>query len=241
MDNAPAPRLNRLLASLPEEDFGRVLPRLEPVQFRLGQVLYEPGGQLHHAHFLTTAVVSLHYVTVSGASAESAGVGNEGMVGVALYLGGDTMPSSAVVHTAGSGYRLPRALLREEFWRGGAMQGTLLRYTQALLTQIAQTAACNRHHTIEQQLSRWLLLTLDRGPDRELVMTQELVASTLGVRWEGITEAAGKLQERGLIRYRRGHITVSNWVGLERFACECYGVVRNELHRLGNFRSDRVN
>jgi CRP-like cAMP-binding protein len=241
MEYAPSPLQNRLLAQLPEDDLERLLPRLEPVQLRLGQVLFEPGGQLQHGQFLTTAVVSLHYVTESGASAESAGVGNEGVVGVALYLGGDTMPSSAVVHTAGNGYRMPRALLRDEFRRGGAMQVLLLRYTQALVTQIAQTAACNRHHSIEQQLCRWLLLTLDRGGASELVMTQELIAGTLGVRREGITEAAGRLRERGYIRYRRGHITVADRAGLERCACECYGVVSTELRRLGTAAADRPN
>ena len=199
---------------------------------RLGEILYEPGGQLQHAYFPTTAIVSLHYVTESGASAETAGVGNEGVVGISLFMGGDTTPSSAVVQTAGHGYRLERHLLKQEFNRGGLLHRLLLRYTQALITQMNQTAACNRHHSLEQQLCRWLLLTLDRLPSNELVMTQELVASMLGVRREGVTEAAGNLQRAGLIRYRRGHISVLERSGLESAACECYGVVKKELIRL---------
>jgi len=198
----------------------------------LGEMLYEPGRQLQHAYFPTTAIVSLHYVTVSGASAETAGVGNEGVVGISLFMGGDTTPSSAVVQTAGHAYRLERHLLKQEFNRAGLMQRLLLRYTQALMTQMSQTAACNRHHSVEQQLSRWLLLTLDRVPSRELVMTQELVASMLGVRRESITEAAGNLQHLGFIRYRRGHIAVLDRFGLETRACECYAVVKKELSRL---------
>jgi CRP-like cAMP-binding protein len=198
----------------------------------LGQILYEPGSQLQHAYFPTTAIVSLHYVTESGASAETAGVGNEGVVGIALFMGGDTTPSSAVVQTAGHGYRLERGKLMEEFNRGGLMLRLLLRYTQALITQMNQTAACNRHHSLEQQLCRWLLLTLDRLPSNELVMTQELVASMLGVRREGITESAGNLQRAGFIRYRRGHIAVLERSGLEATACECYAVVKKELARL---------
>jgi CRP-like cAMP-binding protein len=198
----------------------------------LGDVLYEPGGQLQHAYFPTSSVISLYYVTESGASAETAGVGNEGVVGISLFMGGDTTSSSAVVQTAGHAYRLERRLLKREFDRAGLMKRLLLRYTQALITQTMQTAACNRHHSVEQQLSRWLLLTLDRGPERELVMTQELVASMLGVRREGITEAAGKLQSAGFIRYRRGHISVLERSGLETRACECYAVVKKELSRL---------
>jgi CRP-like cAMP-binding protein len=198
----------------------------------LGETLYEPGRQLQHAYFPTTAIVSLHYVMESGASAETAGVGDEGVVGISLFLGGDTTPSSAVVQTAGQAYRLERRVLQHEFDRAGLLQRLLLRYTQALLTQMAQTAACNRHHTVEQQLSRWLLLTLDRVRTRELVMTQELVASMLGVRRESVTDAAGKLQHAGFIRYRRGHITVLDRFGLETRACECYAVVRQELSRL---------
>jgi CRP-like cAMP-binding protein len=198
----------------------------------LGDMLYEPGGQLQHAYFPTTAIVSLHYVMESGASAESAGVGNEGMVGISLFMGGNTTPSSAVVQTAGHAYRLERRKLLQEFNRAGLMQGLLLRYTQALATQMFQTAACNRHHSVEQQLCRWLLLTLDRLPSNELIMTQELVASMLGVRREGITEAAGNLQRAGIISYRRGHIAVLDRAGLETTVCECYAVVRKEMGRL---------
>ena len=198
----------------------------------LGEMLYEPGGQLQHAYFPTNSIVSLHHVMESGASAESAGVGKEGVVGVSLFMGGDTTPSSAVVQTAGHAYRLAGRLLKQEFNRAGLMQRLLLRYTQALMTQMSQTAACNRHHSVEQQLCRWLLLTLDRMPTNELIMTQELVASMLGVRREGVTEAAGKLQHAGCIRYRRGHISVLDRSGLETRACECYAVVRKELSRL---------
>jgi len=200
----------------------------------LGEVLYEPGELMQHAYFPTTAIVSLHYVMASGASAESAGVGNEGVVGISLFMGGDTTPSSAVVQTAGHAYRLAGRLLKQEFNRAGLMQRLLLRYTQALITQMTQTAACNRHHSVEQQLCRWLLLTLDRVPSGELVMTQELIASMLGVRREGITEVAGKLQHAGFIRYRRGHIAVLERSGLETRACECYAVVKKELARLSS-------
>ena len=227
-----SPNQNHLLAALPAAEFERLAPHLELVPMLLGESLYEPGGQLQHVYFPTTAIVSLLYVLESGSSAEIAGVGNEGIVGISLFMGGDTTPSSAVVQTAGHGYRLPGRLLKEEFNRAGLMQRLLLRYTQALLTQMCQTAACNRHHSIEQQLCRWLLLTLDRLPSNELVMTQELVASALGVRREGITEAAGKLQRAGVIRYRRGHITVLERSGLEAGACECYAVVKKEMARL---------
>jgi len=232
MTPSPSPSHNKLLAALPTEEFGRLSGHLETVSMRLGEILYEPGGQLQHAYFPTTAIVSLHYVMESGASAESAGVGNEGVVGISLFMGGDTTPSSAVVQTAGHAYRLQGRLLKQEFNRGGLMQGLLLRYTQALIAQMIQTAACNRHHSVEQQLCRWLLLTLDRVPSGELVMTQELVASMLGVRREGITHAAGKLQADGVIRYRRGHIAVVERFGLETRACECYAVVKKELGRL---------
>lgn len=198
----------------------------------LGLILYEPGGQLQHAYFPTSAIVSLHYVMATGASAETAGVGNEGVVGISLFMGGDTTPSSAVVQTGGHGYRLERGLLMKEFDRGELMQNLLLRYTQALMTQMTQTAVCNRHHSLEQQLCRWLLLTLDRVSSRELIMTQELVASMLGVRREGITGAAGKLQLAGVIRYRRGHISVLDRHGLENRVCECYAVVKTEIQRL---------
>ncbi len=228
----PSPRQNHLLAVLPASEFEPLAAHLERVPMLLGDILYEPGGQLRHAYFPTTSIVSLHYVTETGASAETAGVGNEGMVGVSLFMGGNTTPSSAVVQTAGYGYRLERHLLKQAFDRAGLLQRVLLRYTQALMTQMAQTAVCNRHHSLEQQLCRWLLLTLDRLPGNELTMTQELVAGMLGVRREGVTEAAGKLQRAGLISYRRGHIAVLDRRGLERHACECYGVVKKELDRL---------
>jgi CRP-like cAMP-binding protein len=226
------PSQNQLLAALPGPEFERVSSDLEPVALRLGQVLYEPGAQLQHAYFPTSAIVSLHYVTETGASSEIAGVGHEGVVGIALFMGGNTTCSAALVQTAGHAYRLERRLLQHEFARAGLLQALLLRYTQALMTQICQTAACNRHHSIEQQLCGWLLVTLDRIPSGALVMTQELVASMLGVRREGITEAAGRLQQHGFIRYRRGHIAVLERTGLEARACECYAVVRKEFDRL---------
>jgi len=232
MSTLHSPSQNHLLAALPAAEFERLAANLEPVALRLGEILYEPGGQMQHAYFPTNAIVSLHYVMASGASAETAGVGNEGVVGISLFMGGNTTPSSAVVQTAGHAYRLPGRLLKQEFTRGGLMQSLLLRYTQALLTQMIQTAACNRHHSVEQQLCRWLLLTLDRLPSRELVMTQELVASMLGVRREGITEAAGNLRRAGIISYRRGHIAVLERSGLETRSCECYAVVKKEFSRL---------
>lgn len=227
-----SPNQNHLLAALPTKEFEVLARHLKLVPLPLGEFLYEPGSQLQHAYFPTTAIVSLHYVMESGASAETAGVGHEGVVGISLFMGGDTTPSSAVVQTAGHAYRLASSVLMREFNRTGLLQKLLLRYTQALITQMAQTAACNRHHSVVQQLCRWLLLTLDRLPSNELMMTQELVASMLGVRREGITEAAGKLQHAGIISYRRGHITVLDRVGLEAKTCECYAVVRKELDRL---------
>ena len=227
-----SPDQNQLLAALPADDFAAIAEHLERVPMPLGHMLYEPGTQLRHAYFPTTCIVSLHYVTESGASAETAGVGNEGVVGVSLFMGGDTTPSSAVVQTAGHAYRLDRHVLLQEFKRAGALQRLLLRYTQALMTQMAQSVVCNRYHSVEQQLCRWLLLTVDRVPARELVMTQELVASMLGVRRESVTEAAGNLQNLGYIRYRRGHIAVLDRKGLETRSCECYGVVKTELGRL---------
>ena len=232
MSTAPSPNQNHLLGALPTAEFERLAAHLKLVPMPLGEILYEPGEQLQHAYFPTTAIVSLHYVMESGASAESAGVGNEGVVGIALFMGGDTTPSSAVVKTAGHAYRLERKLLKQEFDRSGLLQRLLLRYTQALITQMTQTAACNRHHSVEQQLCRWLLSTLDRLPSNELIITQDLVASMLGVRREGITEAAGKLQHAGFIRYRRGHIAVLDRAGLETRTCECYAVVRKEMGRL---------
>jgi len=225
-------RHNLLLAALPDADLAALAPHLEPVKLALGQMLYEPGQQLQHAVFPTSTVVSLHYVTESGAGAESAGVGNEGVVGISLFMGGHSTPSSAVVQTAGRAYRLDRHRLMQAFNDMGSLHRLLLRYTQALMTQMSQTAACNRHHNVEQQLSRWLLLTADRAPGVELVMTQELVAGMLGVRRESVTEAAGRLQQGGYIRYRRGHIAVLDTVGLQTRSCECYGVVKRELARL---------
>jgi CRP-like cAMP-binding protein len=232
MSSLPSPQQNHLLAALSAAELDPLLAHLQLVPMQLGEILYDPGEQLQYAYFPTTAIVSLHYVIESGASAEIAGVGNEGVVGISLFMGGDTTPSSAVVQTAGHAYRLPRQVLKSEFERGGPLQRLLLRYTQALITQMAQTAVCNRHHSIEQQLCRWLLVTLDRVPSGQLVMTQELVASMLGVRREGITEAAGRLQQAGVIRYRRGHIAVLDRTGLELRSCECYGVVKAEIDRL---------
>jgi len=232
MTSANNPSQNQLLAALPTAEYERVAPHLEGVVMRLGDSVYEPGGQLQHVYFPTTAIVSLLYVLESGSSAEIAGVGHEGVLGISLFMGGNTTPSSAVVQVAGFGYRLPGKVLREEFNRAGPMRLLLLRYTQALLTQMCQTAACNRHDSIDQQLCRWLLLTLDRLPTNELVMTQELVASALGVRRESITEAAGKLQRAGFLSYRRGHISVLDRTGLEAGACECYEVVKKEFRRL---------
>jgi CRP-like cAMP-binding protein len=223
---------NHLLAALPDAEFGRLSPHLELIPLQLGDMLYEPGGRLQHAYFPTTAVVSLHYVTETGASAETAGVGNEGVVGISLFMGGRTTSSSAVVNIAGDAYRLEARLLKQEFERGGVMQRVLLRYTQALMTQMTQTAVCNRHHSIEQQLCRWLLSTLDRVPARDFVVTQEQIAGTLGVRRESVTEAAGRLQNAGVIRYRRGHIAVLERSGLATRACECYSVVEKEMERL---------
>jgi CRP-like cAMP-binding protein len=231
----PAPRTpdqNRLLAVLPAAERERLSPHLEPVSMSLGEVVYESGSRLEYVYFPTTSIVSLLYVMADGASAEIAVVGNEGMVGVAVFMGGETTPSRAIVQSAGSAYRLPGHSMKEEFVRGGAMQHLLLRYTQALLTQMAQTAVCNRHHSVDQQLCRWLLLSLDRLPSNKLTMTQELIANMLGVRREGVTEAAGKLQSAGLIQYSRGRITVLDRPGLEGRACECYGVVRRESDRL---------
>ena len=232
MSPAHSPSQNKLLAALPAADFEPLLQHLELVPMLLGAMVYEPGQPLQHAYFPTTAIVSLHYVTESGASAEAAGVGQDGVVGVSLFMGGETTASSALVQTAGHAYRLDRRRLMQEFNRAGSLQRLLLRYTQGLITQTSQTAVCNRLHSVEQQLCRWLLSTLDRIPANELVMTQELVASLLGVRRESIALAAGKLQQVGYIRYRRGHISVLDRVGLEASTCECYAVVKKELNRL---------
>jgi CRP-like cAMP-binding protein len=226
------PRLNHLLAALPEEEYERLLPHLEPIPMPLGLALYESGIQMRHVYFPTTAIVSLLYVMEDGSSAEIAVVGNEGVVGVSLFMGGETTTSRAVVQSAGHAYRMRGQLLKDAFFLAGAMQRLLLRYTQALLTQMAQTAVCNRHHSVDQQLCRWLLLSLDRLPSNELTMTQELIANMLGVRREGVTEAAGKLQHAGLIEYHRGRITVLDRAGLEARVCECYAVVKREFDRL---------
>jgi CRP-like cAMP-binding protein len=229
---APSARQNRLLAALPEGDWERVQPHLKPEPLRLGEVVYESGVELDCVYFPTTAIVSLLYVLADGSSAEIAVVGNDGLVGVALFMGGDSTPSRAIVQSAGWAFRLRAQWVKEEFRRAGEMQHLLLRYTQALITQMAQTAVCNRHHSIDQQLCRWLLLSLDRLHSNELTMTQELIANMLGVRREGVTEAAGKLQAEGLIRYGRGHIRVLDRAGIEARCCECYGVVKRESDRL---------
>jgi CRP-like cAMP-binding protein len=227
-----APTDNHLLAALPAADCERLASHLESIPLRLGETLYGPGEQWQHAYFPTTSIVSLLYVTESGASAEIASVGNEGLAGTSLILGGSTTPSSAVVQTAGHSYRLSAHVLQREFKRGGNTQHLLLRYTQALATQIGQAAACNRYHSIEQQLCRWLLLTLDRLPSNQMVMTHELVAGIFGVRRESITAAAGKLQRAGVLNYRRGHIAVIGRAGLEAGTCECYAVLKREFRRL---------
>ncbi|BAL96976.1 Crp/Fnr family transcriptional regulator [Rubrivivax gelatinosus] len=226
------PRTNRLLAALPDAEWGRWQALLEPVDLPLGKVLHESGGALEHVYFPTSALVSLLYVLADGGTAEIAVVGLEGLVGVTLFMGGGSTPSRAVVQSAGQGFRLPAPALQEEFQRAGPAMHLLLRYTQALITQMAQTAVCNRHHSLDQQLCRWLLLSLDRLPGNELVMTQELIGNMLGVRREGVTEAAGRLQAAGLIRYARGRITVLDRPGLEARTCECYGVVKKEYDRL---------
>jgi CRP-like cAMP-binding protein len=225
------PKLNHLLAALPEDEWARWLPQMELVEMPLGQVLFESGVALTHVYFPTTAVVSLLYVMEDGASAEIAVVGHEGIVGVSLFMGGESTTNRAVVQIAGWGYRLKAHVIKTEFNRAPVLH-LLLRYTQALITQMAQTAACNRHHSLDQQLCRWLLLSLDRLEGSELVMTQELIANMLGVRREGVTESALKLQRAGLIKYARGHISVLDRVGIEHLACECYAVVKNEYDRL---------
>ena len=225
------PKDNQLLAALPPDEWARWLPMLEWVQLPLGEVLYESGVTLSHVYFPTTAIVSLLYVMENGASAEIAVVGHEGIVGVSLFMGGESTPSRAVVQSAGEGFRVKALAIKEAFTRAPVLH-LLLRYTQALITQMSQTAVCNRHHTLDQQLCRWLLLSLDRLKGSELVMTQELIANMLGVRREGVTEAALKLQKAGLIRYTRGRITVLDRVGLEQRSCECYAVVKHEYDRL---------
>jgi CRP-like cAMP-binding protein len=226
------PLNNRLLAVLPADDWQRWKPQLEWVDMPLGQVMYESGRTLSHVYFPSTAIVSLLYVMENGSSAEIAVVGNEGVVGISLFMGGETTPSRAVVQSAGQGWRMRAQTIKEEFNRAGPVMHLLLRYTLALITQMAQTAVCNRHHSLDQQLCRWLLLSLDRLQGNELVMTQELIANMLGVRREGVTEAALKLQKLGLIRYSRGHITVLDRSGVEARTCECYAVVKKEYERL---------
>ena len=226
------PRKNYLLSALPDAEWQRWLPQLEAVELPLGEVLYESGSTLSHVYFPTTAIVSLLYVMEDGASAEIAVVGNEGVVGISLFMGGESTPSRAVVQGAGHGFRLRAQTIRDEANRAGPVLRLLLRYTQALITQMAQTAVCNRHHSLDQQLCRWLLLSLDRLQGKELVMTQELIANMLGVRREGVTEAARSLQKVGLIRYARGRIAVLDRPGLEQRTCECYAVVKREYDRL---------
>ena len=232
MTLAANPRQNRLLAALPEAEWVRWLPQLELVDMPLGKVLYEPGNRLAHVYFPTDSIVSLLYVMEDGGSAEIAMVGLEGLVGISLFMGGESTPSRAVVQSAGHAFRLKARLMMQEFNRAGPVLHLLLRYTQALITQMSQTAVCNRHHSLDQQLCRWLLLSLDRLPSNEIFMTQELIANMLGVRREGVTEAAGRLQKAGLIRYQRGRITVLDRPGLEQRTCECYAVVKTEYDRL---------
>jgi CRP-like cAMP-binding protein len=232
MHALPHPRDNHILAALPPQERERLFPHLKLVTMPLGMVLYESGAALRHIYFPTDSIVSLLYVMRDGASAEIAVVGKEGAVGVSLFMGGETTPSRALVQSAGHAYRLTGKRLKVEFNRHGSMLQVLLRYTQSLLTQMAQTAVCNRHHTLDQQLCRWLLLSLDRLNSKQLNMTQELIANMLGVRREGVTEAAGKLQKLGVIRYSRGKITVLDRPHLERLSCECYAVVKQETDRL---------
>ena len=227
-----SPKDNRLLAAMPPAEYEQLAASLERVQMPLGQSVYESGEAQGYVYFPTTSIVSLLFVLADGGSAEIAVTGRDGLVGISLFMGGETTPSRAVVQSAGEGYRLRASVLKREFERGGALQHLLLRYTQALITQMTQTAVCNRHHSVDQQLCRWLLLSLDRLPANELVMTQELIANMLGVRREGVTEAAGKLQADGLIRYSRGNITVLDRERLEKRVCECYAVVKREYDRL---------
>ena len=232
MHSTPDPRQNWLLAALGDVEWQRISPHLQPLTLPLGKVLYDPGSKPSHVYFPTTAIVSLLYVMENGASAEIAVVGNEGLVGISLFMGGQSTSSQAVVQAAGDGFRLPATVLMQEFNRGGPVLHLLLRYTQALITQMAQTSVCNRHHALDQQLCRWLLLTLDRLRSSELVMTQELLSTILGVRRASISDAAGALQRDGLIRYERGRITVLDRPALERRSCECYAVVKKEYDRL---------
>ena len=233
------PEQNYLLAALSPEERERVIPHLRLVPMPLGKVLYESGDALEYVYFPTDSIVSLLYVLESGASAEISVVGNEGLIGIALFMGGGTTPSRAIVQSAGHAYRLAGQRLKDEFHRNGGLQLLLLRYTQALITQMAQTAVCNRHHSVDQQLCRWLLLSLDRLNSNKLVMTQELIANMLGVRREGVTDAAGKLQKLGAISYSRGQITVLDRLQLEELCCECYSVVKRETDRIQGLPSNR--
>ena len=232
MPDTPTPLQNHLLAALPAEVQGRLFPHLELVALPLGKVLYESGDTLGHVYFPTDSIVSLLYVMENGASGEISVVGNDGLVGISLFMGGESTPSRAIVQSAGFAYRLVAYRLKDEFQRNSELLHLLLRYTQSLITQMSQTAVCNRHHTVDQQLCRWLLLSLDRLPDNCLTMTQELLANMLGVRREGVTDAAGKLQKLGVIEYHRGHITVLDRPRLEQLSCECYAVVKKETDRL---------
>jgi CRP-like cAMP-binding protein len=232
MPAAPAPKQNLLLAALPEADFQHLVEHLELVDFPLGRSLYESGAHLQHVFFPIEGIVSFLYVTKGGNSAELAVVGREGMIGISLFMGGETTPNRAVVRSKTRAYRLPARILKAEFAKGGALQLLLLKYTQSLITQISQTAVCNLHHSVDQQLCRWLLLSLDRLPGNALQMTQELIANMLGVRRQGVTESAGRLEHEGLIRYGRGLITVLDRPGLEKRSCECYSVVKRETERL---------
>jgi len=232
METKPLKDRNYLFHSIPPVEWEKLLPHIEAIDLPLGKVLYEPGSKMSHVYFPSTAIVSLLYALENGSSAEIAVVGNEGVVGIAIFMGGESTSSRAVVQSAGKGYRIKSTIILEEFNRSGAVMHLLLRYTQALITQMSQTAVCNRHHTLDQQFCRWLLLSLDRLTSDELVMTQELIANMLGVRREGVTEAALKVQKAGLIKYTRGHITILDRVGLEKRTCECYNVVKLEYARL---------
>src|SRR5471032_1710675 len=239
MSSPHSPKQNHLLAALPAGDYARLARDLELIPMPLGWAVYESGGHMGYLYFPTTCIVSLLYVMESGASAEIAITGNEGLVGISLFMGGESTPSRALVQSAGNGYRLKASILKREFALGGKLQYLALRYTQALITQMAQTAVCNRHHSVDQQLCRWLLLSLDRLPSDELVMTQELIANMLGVRREGVTAAAGKLQKAGVIDYARGRIKVLNRPKLEKMSCECYQVVKRECDRLELYPTDK--
>lgn len=240
MTHSHSPRQNHLLNALPVDEYERLFPHMERVQLSLGEVIYESGGELHHAYFPSTCIISLLYVMENGASTEIAVVGNEGILGIALFMGGGTMPNRAVVRSAGYAYKLRKQKFMQEFNCYGKLHQLLLRYTQTLMTQMAQTAVCNRYHSLDKKLCHWLLTSLDRLPGNELDMTQELIANMLGVRREGVTEAAGKLQRAGLIHYHRGHIKVLNRSGLEARVCECYQVVKTETDRILPSQPDRL-